>query len=195
VVDFELERVIAAGLASGDAAAAATAALKGLGPQILGFLSATLRDDDAGFDVFSQFSEELWKSIASFRGESSFKTWAYRLAMHAVSRYRRDPYRRRGEPLASAASELALEVRERTPPYQRTEVKDRFARLREQLDADDQTLLFLRVDQDLSWNDVAAVMSEGGATIDAGALRKRFERAKARLKELAARDGLLGEPG
>ena len=193
-VDSDLERTIAAGLAAGDPAGTATAALKGLGPQILGFLAATLRDDDAGFEVFSQFSEELWKSIASFRGESSFKTWAYRLAMHAVYRYRRDPYRRRGEPLTSAVSQLTLEVRERTPPYQRTEVKDRFARLREQLDADDQALLFLRVDQNLSWNDVAAVMSEGGEAIDASALRKRFERAKLRLKQLAARDGLLGEP-
>lgn len=192
-VDVELEQALAAWLAAGDPAAAATAALKGLGPQILGFLAARLRDDDAGFEAFSQFSEELWKSIASFRGQSSFKTWAYKLAMHAASRYRRDPYRRRGEPLASAASHLAQQVRETTPPYQRTDVKDRFARLREQLEADDQALLFLRVDQNLSWSDVAAVMSEGGEAVDAAVLRKRFERAKARLKQLAVRDGLLGE--
>jgi RNA polymerase sigma-70 factor (ECF subfamily) len=192
-VDAELEQAIAALLAAEDPAAAATVALNGLGPQILGFLASTLRDDDARFEVFSQFSEELWKSIASFRGKSSFKTWAYKLAIRAASRYRRDPYRRRRETLASAASQVVQQIRDRTPSYQRTDVKDRFARLREQLEADDQLLLFLRVDQNLSWNDVAEVMSEGREVVDVAALRKRFERTKARLKLLAERDGLLGE--
>jgi len=194
VADVELEKAIAGHLSTGDLTAAATAALKGLGPQILGFLASTLSDDDAAFDVFSHFSEELWKSIATFRGDSSFKTWAYKLVMHSVGRYRRDPHRRRGRPLASSeVSAIALQVRELTPPYRRTEIKDRFAVLREQLEAGDQTLLFLRVDQNLSWNDVASVMSEGGEPVEASALRKRFERVKARLKELAASDGLLGE--
>lgn len=194
MADVELEKAIAGHLSAGDMTAAATVALKGLGPQILGFLASTLNDDDAAFDVFSHFSEELWKSIATFRGESSFKTWAYKLVMHSVGRHRRDPHRRRGQPLAtSEVSAIAMQVRELTPPYRRTEIKDRFAQLREQLEADDQTLLFLRVDQNLSWNDVAAVMSEGGEPVEASALRKRFERVKARLKELAASDGLLGE--
>ena len=194
VPDVELEAAIAGHLATGDVGAAATVALKGLGPQILGFLTATLRDDDAAFDVFSQFTEELWKSIATFRAQSSFKTWAYKLVVHSVSRYRRDPYRRRGQPLESSeASALVLHVRELTPPYKRTEVKDRIARLREQLDPVEQTLLFLRVDQDMAWNDVAAIMSEDGEPVEPAALRKRFERAKTRLRELATRDGLLGD--
>ena len=89
-IDEALEKTIASQLASGDLAAAATAALHGLGPQILGYLCATLRDDDVAYDVFGHFSEELWKSIGSFRGDSSFKTWAYKLVMHSVGRYRRD---------------------------------------------------------------------------------------------------------
>ena len=194
MVDVELEQTIAGHLAAGDMTGAATSALKGLGPQILGFLASTLGDDDAAFDVFSHFSEELWKSIATFRGDSSFKTWAYKLVMHSVGRHRRDPHRRRGQPLASSeVSAIALQVRELTPPYRRTEIKDRFARLREQLEPGDQALLFLRVDQNLSWNDVASVMSETGDAVEVSALRKRFERVKLRLKELAANDGLLGE--
>jgi DNA-directed RNA polymerase specialized sigma24 family protein len=98
---------------------------------IAGHLAATLRDDAAAHEVFGHFSEELWKSIATFRGASSFKTWAYKLVMHSISRYRRDGFRRRGQPLGSdELSAIAAQVRSQTPPFQRTEVKDWVARLR-----------------------------------------------------------------
>jgi RNA polymerase sigma-70 factor (ECF subfamily) len=48
----------------------------------------------------------------------------------------------------------------------------------------------LRIDQRLAWEEVAAVMSADGAPIEAGALRKRFERLKARLAKLAQDEGL-----
>lgn len=193
-IDEALERVIAGHLGTGDLAAAATAALQGLGPQILGYLTATLRDDDVAYDVFGQFSEELWKSIGTFRGESSFKTWAYKLVMHAIGRHRRDPYRKRGRAIESdEISALALDVRSRTPRFKQTEVKDQFARLRESLEPTDQTLLFLRIDQGLAWNDVAAIMSAEGEPVEPAALRKRLERAKERLKKLAIEQGLLSE--
>ena len=192
-MDEDLEQTIAARLAAQDLEAAATAALAGLGPQILGYLTAMLRDDDAAYDVFGHFSEELWKSIASFRGDSSFKTWAYKLVMHDLARYHRDGYRKRAVPLGSEASGIAAEVRSSTPPYQRSEIKDRFTKLRESLDPVDQTVLFLRIDQRLPWNDVAAIVAARGEPVDPAALRKRFERAKVRLRELAAAEGLLPE--
>lgn len=192
--DEALEKAIAAHLATGDLAAATTAALQGFGPQILGYLAATLRDDDIAYDVFGQFSEELWKSIGTFRAESSFRTWAYKLVMHAVGRHRRDPYRNRALALASVEiSAIAADVRSRTPKFKQTEVKDTFTRLRESLDPGDQTLLFLRIDQGLSWNEVAEVMSAEGDPVEASTLRKRLERAKERLRELAAAEGLLDE--
>ena len=193
-IDEALENTIREHLAAGNLAAAATVALQGLGPQILGYLCATMRDDDVAYDVFGQFSEELWKSIATFRAESSFKTWAYKLVMHAIGRHRRDPYRNRGRALASdEVSALALDVRSRTPRFKQTEMKDRIARLRESLEPEEQTLLFLRIDQEMSWNDVAAVMSEEGEPVEPAALRKRLERAKERLRKLAAEGGLLEE--
>ena len=193
-IDEALEKTIASHLASGDLSGAATVALQGLGPQILGYLCATLRDDDVAYDVFGHFSEELWKSIGTFRGDSSFKTWAYKLVMHSIGRHRRDPYRNRGRALASdEVSALALDVRSRTPRFKQTEIKDRVARLRESLEPEEQTLLFLRIDQELSWNDVAAILSAEGEPVEPAALRKRLERAKDRLRKLAAQDGLLEE--
>jgi RNA polymerase sigma-70 factor (ECF subfamily) len=195
-VDQELEQAIATHLATGEHREAATVALKGLGPQILGYIHANLRDEDTTYDVFGQFSEELWKSIGTFRGESSFKTWAYKLVMHAIGRHRRDPYRRRGQAIETAeVSAIAMDLRSKTPPFKRTEIKDKIAQLRESMEPADQTLLFLRIDQGLSWNEVADIVSAEGEAVDAATLRKRFERAKQRLRKLAEEQGVLGDSG
>jgi RNA polymerase sigma-70 factor, ECF subfamily len=189
-VDFDA--TIKTHLANGELAAAATAALSELGPQILGYVAAQLRDDDAAYDVFGHFSEELWKSIGKFRGDSSFKTWVYKLVMHSISRYRRDGFRRRGVKLESGElSALVEQIRSATPPFKRTEIKDAISRLRESLDPDEQTLLFLRIDQGLSWTEVADVVGAGGGPVEPAALRKRFERAKTKLRKAAQEQGLV----
>src|SRR5688500_10951874 len=97
-----LDEEIAAHLAAGELEAAATKTINGHGPNIVEYLCAVLRDEDAALDVFGHFCEELWKSIGTFRGESAFKTWTYTLVMRSVSRYRRDGFRRLGRPLATA---------------------------------------------------------------------------------------------
>ena len=50
-----------------------------------------------------------------------------------------------------------------------------------ELTAEDQTLLALRLDQELTWEEVAEVLSIEGRVIDPATLRKRYERIKARL--------------
>jgi RNA polymerase sigma-70 factor (ECF subfamily) len=64
-------------------------------------------------------------------------------------------------------------------------------RLRETLDPDDQTLLSLRLDRELEWEELAVVLSGEGTPVTAVALRKRFERLKDRLGRLAREEGLL----
>jgi RNA polymerase sigma-70 factor (ECF subfamily) len=52
-------------------------------------------------------------------------------------------------------------------------------------------MIILRFDRGLSWTEVAQVLAAGGAPVDEAALRKRFERLKKRLRELAIAEGLL----
>lgn len=187
-IDPALEERLRDLLAKGEVDAATTAALRGYGPQILGYLTAVLRDEGRADDAFSLFAEDLWKGAPSFRGASSFRTWAYKLAFHAASRIARDPKARRAVPLGSSvASEVAQEVRTATAPHLRTDVKSSVQQLRDELTQDEQTLLVLRVDRALSWNDVSDVME-----IDAASARKRFERVKEKLKELAKLRGIDG---
>ena len=186
--DPELETRIGEKLDASDTKAAATLALRGYGPQILGYLVSVLRDDTLADEAFSTFGEDLWTGLSGFRRECSFRTWAYKLAWHAAMRTARDPKRKRQSPLGSTfASELVAEVRSSTALHLKTETKSAVQELREQLTPDEQTLLVLRIDRDLAWRDVAEVMGENEA-----AIRKRFERVKDKLRTLAAQRGLLG---
>jgi RNA polymerase sigma-70 factor, ECF subfamily len=64
-------------------------------------------------------------------------------------------------------------------------------RLRESLTAEEQTLLYLRLDQQLEWNEVAEVLSATGPVVEAAALRKRYERLKERLARMVRERGLV----
>ena len=185
-----LDQRVRALTAAGDADGAATEALRALGPGVLGYLAAMLPDDDAR-DAFSLFAEDLWTGLPAFRGDCSLRAWAYRLAWHAAARFSREAWRRRREPFpTSMASRVAAEVASGSglAPGGR---RDRLAQLREALTPEERTLLVLRVDRELEWPEVAVVLAEAGQPASVPALRKRFERLKDRLADLARERGLL----
>ncbi|MFS8065043.1 MAG: RNA polymerase sigma factor [Byssovorax sp.] len=200
----ELEREIRRRLDQQDWTAAATLAIQGYGAEIFGFLLAFHRDEEDAAEVFSLFSERLWRDLSTFHGDCSFRTWAYVLARHAALNYRRDArrrqQRRRSLPEGSAVSALSAlvqQVRSDTASYLRSERKERFRALRESLPLEDQALLVLRVDRELAWNDLALVLNEqegplGEADLkrEAARLRKRFQALKARLLELGRLAGV-----
>lgn len=179
-------------LAAGDHRGAASEAIRGLGPKVLGYLRSILRNDEDAADAFSHFAEDLWRGIGGFRGESSFKTWAYKLAWCAAMHVRSDAWRRLGRRLESGeASRLADEVRTKSAVRDERQ-RQTLERLREALTPEEQTLLFLRLDQQLDWNEVADVLSAAGAAVEPAALRKRYERLKERLARMARDQGLAG---
>jgi RNA polymerase sigma-70 factor (ECF subfamily) len=187
-----LDRQVAELRRRGDLEAAATLAIRTLGPEILGYLTALLHDPGDASEVFSQFAEDLWRGLDAFRGEASLRTWAYRLARHAALRHRRDPYRRRGERFGTTrASALAGSIVASTA-VRLEQRAQQLARLRGRLEEDEQTLLILRVDRGLSWGEVAEVLAgDDGKRPEEAALRKRFERLKEKLARAAREEGLL----
>ena len=189
----QVEREIGERLRAGDLEGATTLAVKGFGPQILVYLRSVLRDDNATHDVFSRFCEKLWRSVAEFRGECTFETWAYRLAWYASKEHKRNLARRREVPLETGAvSQIAQEVWSRTNTIFKTETRDRWAQLKDGLDHTERSLLLLRVERKLSWRDVALVMAEEGDEMGEAAWRKRFERLREKLHRLAREQGLRG---
>jgi RNA polymerase sigma-70 factor (ECF subfamily) len=198
-----LEEDARARCAAGDFDGAATRAIKGYGPEIFGFLLALHRDEQDAGEVFSIFTENLWKGLRGFSWTCTLRAWAYTVARHASYRHSKNARRdaKRHAPLegASEAGVLAVKVRTETLTYLKTEQKDRFAELRASLPADDQTLLLLRVDRKLAWEDLARIMlSEEAGPLDeallkkeSARLRKRFQLVKEKLLEMGREAGLV----
>ncbi len=199
----QLEHRIRACFDTQDYDRATTTVIEGFGPEIFGFLIARLRSESDAAEVFSDFTLDLWKGLPKFEWRCPVRVWAYALARHAANRYSTAPGRRpaRNIPLSQARglSQLEQQVRGQTLTYLRTATKSRMAELREKLPVEDQTVLILRVDKNLSWNELALVMSADEQPADdatlkkeAARLRKRFQLAKDRLKKMAKAEGLLG---
>jgi len=177
-------------LSRGEVKEAATLVLRTYGPEVLGYLENVLGDRDDARDVFQRFAEDLWTWLPSFRG-GSLRAACYRIAWHASARFRREAWRRRRERMRTTmASRIAASI---TSPESRlaTSPHDRLDRLRASLEPEERTLLILRLDREMSWNEVAQVLSSDGDPVDSAAVRKRFERVKDRLAKLAKEQGLL----
>jgi RNA polymerase sigma-70 factor, ECF subfamily len=200
----ELERQISRRLEGRDIAGAATLAIRGYGAEIYGFLVTFHRDEEDAAEVFSIFSERLFRDLPGFQGDCSVRTWAYVLARHSSLNYRRDQRRRERRqlemPEGSELSAIVEQVRSETASYLRSERRARFTALRESLSPEDQMLLALRVDRGLTWSDLARVLREEAGPLgederkrEAARLRKRFQILKERLLELGHRAGVVGE--
>src|SRR5262245_21811063 len=165
--------------------------------EVYSFLYARLGSESDAHEVFAQMSEDLWRGIEGFEWRSSFRTWLYTLARHAAVRFERSPANQRGRRQSlSRVADAPVRERSRTRPYLRTDVKDRFAELRATLSPDEQSLLVLRVDRLMSWEDVARVLHDADDTAlrrRTANLRHRFRQLVLRLRERAREEGIVDE--
>lgn len=194
-LDAELRALVEAG----DLQAAATRFMERQGGDILAFLSVRLQSPADAAEVFSTFAEDFWRGLEGFQWRTSLRSWGYTLARNAANRYLRSRRRRRARLVQlERTPDQAQASRPSTAPYLRTEVKRQMRELRRRLPADDQTLLVLRIDKGLSWNELAAIFSGEGDALGeaeqvrwATRLRQRFLATKRRLRALAEEEGLI----
>lgn len=189
-----LEARIREATTAGDYQRAATETLQLYGSELFGYLCNVARDEDLASDAFGATCERMWKGLASFRWESSLRSWLYTIARNALSTLRAHPSRRPERHASeSEIAELAHKIRTETLPIHRTEVRAGIRALREELSPEDAELVLLRIDRKMSWRDIARVVYEGeDPDRHTAALRKRFERAKDHLRRLATERGLVG---
>ena len=202
-----LEVAARAHCAAGEIDDAIRVALQAYGDEVFSFLVARLRDEDDAGDVFSQACEDLLHSLPTF----AVAVLAAHLVLPARAQRRGplpalpdEPRGPAGRAVATSPSS-STQVRSRTVAHLRREVKDGMRALREQLDADEQQLLLLRVDRDLSWNEIAEILARMTTTrrpaiATSARLRQQFQKLKDRLRELAIAQGLIepdvgGAPG
>jgi len=153
---------------------AADESVRGYGEEIAGYLLALLLEEPAADEVFSRVCEKPRPSHVPAA------VVAAHLALPAgLERRARLPERAERTPIGALRtteiSGIGAEIAASRPPFERSSFVDAFAKLRESLDPQEQTLLTLRLHAGMSWNEIAEVVGRKPA-----ALRKRYERLKAR---------------
>lgn len=187
-----LEATIKQAWYAGDFNTAVTVALQGYENEIRSFLVARLDVKADADEVLSMFQRDVWRGIEKFAWRSMFRTWAYKLARHAMYRFEAQ----RGSkglmvPISDNPYVENPSPRANTPPWQKTTVKDVFRQIRGELPPEEQDILILRVDRAMSWNDVARALQDVDAEELEGealqrrtnSLKKQFERIQDKLRE------------
>ncbi len=199
----ELESQIRAAFEAEDYDTAATLFIEHYGGEILSFLAGRLRSPSDASEVFSLFAEDFWCGLPNFQWRASIRSWAYTLARNAAYRYRHNPQQKHMHltTISSRKSKFAhavTQLRAATKMHLRTEIKSQMRDLYKRLPEEDQSLLFLRIDKQMSWGEIALIMSGEGEDMQeadikqwANRLRQRFHVVKQRLKELAKAEGLF----
>jgi RNA polymerase sigma-70 factor (ECF subfamily) len=175
------------------------------GQELARFTRAVLHDPDLAGDAYACTCEKLLKNLARFRWESSLRLWLFRVARNECMEGLRSPARRERPVSQPLSPDAAQRERSRTQPWLRSDVKERFRALREQLSPHEQMLLQLKVNQGLPWTEVAEILWDEPESPTpeelekrAASLRQQFKRMKERLRALAIENGLLeseGPPG
>jgi RNA polymerase sigma-70 factor (ECF subfamily) len=182
----------------GEVGRAVEEALSGYGAELMRLLVSLLNDRERAREAYAIFSETLLMDLPAFRWESSFRTWAYRVARNVAHRMAAAPADREVPMSQGAFDHHAHRDWSRTRPWLRTDIKERIRAMRTQLEPHEQALLELRIDRRMSWTDVARQLAEPGEPMTteslarrSAVLRQQFQRIKARLRDLAREAELL----
>lgn len=151
--------------------------------RILAVVGQLISDRGEAEDVTQEVFFKVYRKLGSFRQESSFYTWLYRVAINAATDRRK---RRRRDTLHCGDEAARLAVSETTAPSDDPLGREELAREVRAAVADlpdkYRTILLLREFDGLAYEDIAAAL---GCSL--GTVESRLFRARARLREKIAR--------
>ena len=144
--------------------------------------------DDAS-DIAQEAFLAAWRGLPSFRGDSGFATWIYRLTSNAAIDYLRRQKKQRGD-MSLDDEELGLDAVDTGPGPQdaaeRTEVRSVVAAGLQELSEGHRQVLVLREIQGLSYEEIADVLE-----VDLGTVKSRISRARSALRKILLQKGNL----
>ena len=144
-------------------------------------------NQDEAEEVTQEAFLRAWRGIATFKGDSQFFTWLYRIGVNEA--HRRTSHRR--APVASLEEQLVEPADTRPEPPRRLEQDDlrhALERAVQGLKPDQRAPLVLRDIEGLSTAEAAAILDLGEA-----AFKSRLHRARLAVRE-AVRDYLPEDP-
>ena len=145
-------------------------------------------------DVLQDVFLKVFRGVRHFHGESSLKTWIYRIAVHEASNHRRSRIRRhRREPFSLEESTTepvsSLADGRAETPYQvleQSERQDLVKRALASLAQPYRTVVVLREMEGLSYEEIARVLGVAEGTVKSRLMRGR-ELLRQKISRLGAR--------
>jgi len=169
-------------------------------------IARSLQDPADAQDITQEVFIKVFRSIGSFHGEASLRTWLYRIALHEASNQRRwwSRHKRQELTIDTPANDVsdgeeamclgAMLADKAGSPYDhvamselRARVDDCLRRLPEAF----RTVVVLREMEGFCYEEIGEVLD-----LPAGTVKSRLKRGRAALKEILIADGLgsvLGE--
>ncbi len=128
-------------------------------------------------DLLQEILLQIWRSLSTFKGDSSIDTWSYRVALNTAFTWRRTESRRKQNipPEVSNLNELPSAI----DGHDSVKLLDQFLQT---LSKSDRALVVLYLD-DLTGKEMAEVMG-----LSEGAIRVRIHRIKQKLAQWKAGD-------
>jgi RNA polymerase sigma-70 factor (ECF subfamily) len=118
--------------------------------------------DDA-MDLAQEVFIKAFEHLGSFRRESSLKTWLYRIAMnHCINHVKKHSYEfvEVSETIGSVGASVQSQIEDR-------EQREHFRRLVKQLPPKQKAILELRINEQLSYEEIAKISGRSVSTIKA----------------------------
>ncbi len=170
---------------------------------LFSLIARSLQDPADAADITQEVFIKVFRSIRSFNGESSLRTWLYRIALHEASNQRRWWTRHKKQeitidaPLDHDDAEsgedfcmAAMLADGRGSPYElasQAETKARVEDALRQLPEAFRMVVVLREMEGFSYDEISEVLE-----VPAGTVKSRLKRGRAALKEILVADGLAG---
>jgi RNA polymerase sigma-70 factor, ECF subfamily len=162
---------------------------------VFNLIAHILGNDADAADVLQDVFMKVFKGVRQFHGDSSLKTWIYRIAVHEASNHRRSWLRRRLREvffLDGGSPETIAFAAERQgngdTPYQMLEQSERqqfVKRAVASLVEPYKTVVVLREIEDMSYEEIAVLLG-----ISEGTVKSRLMRGRELLRRKLA--GVLG---
>ncbi len=131
-----------------------------------------LHDHDAAWETSQETFLKALRSLEDFKGEASFYTWLYRIAVNLAIDYQRREWRR---PTVTAVPEATAEAQEairddllRDDPFRqvkRREIGERVRAAIDQLTPEHRAVILLREVEGLSYDEISRVMECAKGTV------------------------------
>ena len=141
--------------------------------RILSVASGMVRNREDALELTQETFVKAFENLAKFKGESSFYTWLYRIAVNLAIDHRRRDRRQPTQSLADRPSggedlEAGLPDQELNNPYEQTRAKElgrRVSEAIEELTPDHKAVILLREVEGLSYDDISRVMQCSKGTV------------------------------